>query len=134
MSDDPPTDDPWITAEQIATDLDMNIYAVRSWFRTGRIPGERRPPTRAWHTRTSTYLTWKTHQPDPTRYDLTAADIAALTGRSLVTVRTWFRYYNLPGELLRAPNERAATWRTTRAAFDAWYAARSPETEDPTDA
>lgn len=112
-----------ITSAAIARMLNVNIHTVRTWFRTGQIPGTK-IGRHGWTTTPTAYDTFLRAHPDVASYDLTAADIAEELGVSAThTVRRWFKEEGLPGTCVRGVGERGATWRTTRAEFETWYAA-----------
>lgn len=61
---------------------------------------------------------------EDSRY-VTAEDIAAETGVHVATARSYFRDHGLPGRKI------GHSWRTTRAAYDAWLT--SPAGHDAAD-
>lgn len=111
---------PFTTADQIATHLGVNINTVRTWFRTGQIPG-RKIGHNGWTTPTTTYEEWLNTHPRPAG-NYTAAEIAADCGVKTTTVYHWFNHDGLPGTKTRTPTQRGTgTWYTTRETFNRWY-------------
>jgi hypothetical protein len=112
-----------VTAPEIAAALGLNLRTVTDWFKAGKLPGRKIGRT-GWTTTPAAFEAYMASYPDLSRYDLTSAQIADELGISDEhTVRRWFRDEGLPGDLVRGIGERGATWRTTRAQFDRWYAA-----------